>query len=287
MAAAIQAAGIAYAALGPAQPEVLDSFAVIPEAIAAAQNIFFSGVMADARFGISLPAVQACAEVITRCSPITPDGFANLRFAALANVKPGSPFFPAAYHDQDEPAFSIATEAADLAVKAFTNARTVSDGQRTLTSEIEKHARELAQVGDELKPSFFDRVWRDRLLPGAFPVRSRLHRRGHGTDGCAGSRIAWFAGCCSHPDGNHRARPLPPNRIQRVDAAGPGGCGSGPACRRGTIDGQRPAALFRRLRHRAGYRPVAGRYQRQTRLLRCCWISPPWRCAWTNLSRPG
>ena len=154
MAAVIQAAGIAFAALGPAQPEVMDSFAVIPEAIAAAQNIFFSGTMADARFGISLPAVQACAEVITRCAPITPDGFANLRFAALANVKSGSPFFPAAYHNQDEPAFSIATEAADLAVKAFSNARTVTDGQWMLASEIEKRAKELARVGDALNHQF-------------------------------------------------------------------------------------------------------------------------------------
>ena len=154
MSTLIQSAGIAYAALGPALPDALDSYAVIPEAIAAAQNIFFSGVMADVQSGISTPAVQACAEVITRCGPITPDGFANLRFAALANVGPGSPFFPAAYHDLDLPAFSIATEAADLAVKAFTNARTVSDGQRELTSEIEKHARELARVGDELGRRF-------------------------------------------------------------------------------------------------------------------------------------
>ncbi len=154
VAVAIQSAGIAYAALGPAQPEVLDSFAVIPEAIAAAQNIFFSGLMADARFGISLPAVQACAEVITRCSPITPDGFANLRFAALANVKPGSPFFPAAYHGRDEPVFSIATEAADLAVESFTNSRTVTDGQSKMVSEIEKHARGLALVGEALSRRF-------------------------------------------------------------------------------------------------------------------------------------
>jgi uncharacterized protein len=154
MAAAIQAVGIAYASLGSAQPELMDSYAVIPEAIAAAQTIFFSGVMADTRFGISLPAVQACAEVITRCAPITPDGFANLRFAALANVKAGSPFFPAAYHNQDEPMFSIATEAADLAVKAFTNTRSITDGQWTLASEIEKRAKELARVGDALNQRF-------------------------------------------------------------------------------------------------------------------------------------
>jgi uncharacterized protein (UPF0210 family) len=151
---AIQSAGIANAALGPAQPEIPDSYAVIPEAIAAAQNVFFSGVMADAGFGISMPAVQACAEVITRCSTINPDGFANLRFAALANVKPGSPFFPAAYHGQDAPAFCIGTEAADLAVEAFTNSRTLNDGQRKMASEIERHARELASVGEELGRRF-------------------------------------------------------------------------------------------------------------------------------------
>jgi uncharacterized protein len=154
MAAAIQSVGIAYASLGPAQPEVMESFAVIPEALATAQTIFFSGAMADTRFGISLPAVQACAEVITRCAPLSPDGFANLRFAALANVKAGSPFFPAAHHNQDEPAFSIATEAADLAVKAFTNARTITDGQWTLASEIEKRGKELARVGDALNQRF-------------------------------------------------------------------------------------------------------------------------------------
>jgi uncharacterized protein (UPF0210 family) len=152
--AAIQSAGISYAALGPAQPEVLDSFAVIPEAIAAAQNIFFSGTMADTSFGISIPAVRACAEVITRCGPITPDGFANLRFAALANVRPGSPFFPAAYHGHGELAFSIATEAADLAVKVFTDARTLADGQREMASEIEKRAGELALVGNALGQRF-------------------------------------------------------------------------------------------------------------------------------------
>jgi uncharacterized protein (UPF0210 family) len=151
---AIQSAGIAHAALGPAKPEVPDSFAVIPEAISAAENIFFSGIMADAGFGISIPAVQACADIITRCGPITPDGFANLRFAALANVRPGSPFFPAAYHDQDEPAFSIGTEAADLAVRAFSDARTVSDGQQALASEIERCAGDLARVGLDLGRRF-------------------------------------------------------------------------------------------------------------------------------------
>jgi hypothetical protein len=151
MAAAIQATGIDYAALGPALPEFPYSYLVIPEAIAASQNVFFSGVMADAKTGLSLAAVRACADVIVKCGSITSDGFANLRFAALANVKPGAPFFPAAYHEGNVPAFALATEAADLAVEAFTNVKTIEDGRRRMVAAMEDHARKLVAVADLLK----------------------------------------------------------------------------------------------------------------------------------------
>ena len=86
--------GVAYASLGPALIEYPESYAVIPDAIAATQNIFFGGVMADKKNGISMQAINACAEVIQKASTITADGFGNLRFAALANVHAGAPFFP-------------------------------------------------------------------------------------------------------------------------------------------------------------------------------------------------
>ena len=138
---------VAYASLGPALIEFPESYTFIAEAIAASENIFFSGVAADKKNGISLQAIQACARIIQQASTITPDGFANLRFAALANVKAGSPFFPAAYHDKDEPAFAIATESADLAVKAFCGGgQTLDDGRRALTAEISKHGQAIAQI---------------------------------------------------------------------------------------------------------------------------------------------
>jgi len=84
--------------------------------------------------------------VIFKCSTLEPNGFANLQFAALANVKSGAPFLPAAYHEGAEPAFVIATEAADLAVQAFENAKTIEEGRRNLSSEIEKHGKTLARI---------------------------------------------------------------------------------------------------------------------------------------------
>ncbi len=144
--------GVAYAALGPALIEFPESYAVIPEAISASENIFFGGVMADRKNGISLQAVKACGRIIQQASTITPDGFANLRFAALANVKAGAPFFPAAYHEGDRPAFAIAVESADLAVEAFSGSQTLDDGRRELIASITKHGQAIAKIARSLNP---------------------------------------------------------------------------------------------------------------------------------------
>jgi len=158
----IQQNGIEYASLGPALPESPRSYQVIPEAIAASQNVFFGGMMAGksdskpSHSKIHLAALRACAEAIVKSAPIDPNGFANLRFAALANVRAGAPFFPAAYHDSDQPAFAIATEAADLAVDAFSGQtihnrpQTIDNGRRVLTAEIEKHGQALARIANQL-----------------------------------------------------------------------------------------------------------------------------------------
>ncbi|MCA2002456.1 MAG: DUF711 family protein, partial [Chloroflexi bacterium] len=142
--------GLAYAALGPALIEFPESYAVIPDAIAAGENIFFGGVMADKANGVSMKAVKACAEIIQRASTIQPNGFANLNFAALANVKANAPFFPAAYHDADAPAFAVAVESADLAIEAFNGRRTMDDGRRALISEITKHGQAVAKTAQSL-----------------------------------------------------------------------------------------------------------------------------------------
>ena len=146
--------GIGYFSLGPALPEVPRSYEIIPDAIFMSKNAFFGGVMADTTKEISLAAIQACAEIIVKCSTIEPNGFANLQFAALANVKPGAPFLPAAYHEGDTPAFAIATESADLAVQAFEHAKSLEEGRGHLVLEIEKHGKRLAQIAKSLECKF-------------------------------------------------------------------------------------------------------------------------------------
>jgi uncharacterized protein (UPF0210 family) len=92
--------------------------------------------------------------VIVKCAPLTPDGFTNLRFAALANVPSGAPFFPAAYHQGGAPAFALATEAADLAVEAFSGQSSLANGRKILVNLLEKHGKGMASIAKKLSRQY-------------------------------------------------------------------------------------------------------------------------------------
>jgi uncharacterized protein len=149
-----RSAGFDYVSIGPALPTCPESYPIIPDVLAATQNLFLSGVMASKADGVNLLAVRSCAEIIRRVAFITSDGFANLRFTALANVLPGSPFFPAAYHAGEKPAFAIATEAGDLAVEALSTAVSLEDFRQRLTQAIESTAASLAATAQALLERF-------------------------------------------------------------------------------------------------------------------------------------
>ena len=149
--AAVTPLGFDYISIGPALPAFPESYQFIPEVLESTKNVFASAVMSSSEVGISLPAVRACAEIIHRLAPQDSKGFANLYFAALANVAPGAPFFPAAYHGGGAPAFAIATEAADLAVETFSCAKNLADARQRLTSAIETHALQLTQIAATLQ----------------------------------------------------------------------------------------------------------------------------------------
>jgi len=154
MADAAKELNIGYVSLGPALPDIPKSFELIPDSIFVSPNVFFGGVMAEKTRGLDLAAIRACADVIVKSAPLEPNGFANLQFAALANVPAGAPFFPAAYHGNDKPAFGIATECADLAVQAFDNVKTIEEGRTNLVAELEKHGKKLNDVAKSLKVKF-------------------------------------------------------------------------------------------------------------------------------------
>jgi hypothetical protein len=187
--------GFEYVSMGPAMPDHPQSYQAIPDLIDDSGNLFFSGHLTTSEGEISLPAVRACAEVIHRCAPLESNGFANLRFAALANVPPWAPFFPAAYHQGKQPAFALALEAADLAVTAFEKADSLARARTNLIQSIETHALALEGQAQKLTETYRMDFKGIDFTPAPFPtdqisLGNALEKLGLPGVGLAGSLAA-------------------------------------------------------------------------------------------------
>lgn len=132
-------AGFDFVSLGPVDAARLPA---LHEALAATQTVFASALIATPE-GVVLPeTLRAAAEVMVALGGISPDGFGNLRFAALACVGTGSPFLPAAYHDRGEPWIAVGVEGAALVNEVTVDCQAQSamhNLQPALTSKIEQH----------------------------------------------------------------------------------------------------------------------------------------------------
>lgn len=170
--AACQANGIDYASLGAVRGDhpLVDALA---GALAATQNVFGSAQIASHGDGIGLTAISSTARVIRALADSTADGFGNLRFAALANCPPHAPFFPAAYHDGGVPAFAIATEAAPLAVDAFSRAQNLDDARAQLIDAVERAGKTISRIADELAARFDFRFAGIDFSLAPYPEESR------------------------------------------------------------------------------------------------------------------
>lgn len=146
-----QAAGIDYLSLGPTGPDDDPAYvSAIADLFRAQAGIFATVNIADVTHGLSFKMIEATARLIDTVSRITPDGMTNLYLAALANCPAGSPFFPVAYHDGDEPMFALAIQAADLAVTAFQGSPSPIVARRRLTNSIQQVADALTPIAQQL-----------------------------------------------------------------------------------------------------------------------------------------
>lgn len=137
--------GSGSSALGQGD-ETLARLEAIPQIIQSTDSVFASVLVASRAHGLNLPAIRHTARIIQRIAQTTELGFGNLRLAALANVGPHTPFFPAAYHDGGPPALAIATEAADLAVRAFSESGSLEEARGRLIAAVEAAGRRITDL---------------------------------------------------------------------------------------------------------------------------------------------
>ncbi|MGD9099618.1 MAG: DUF711 family protein [Anaerolineae bacterium] len=140
--------GFEYVSLGPVDRDARED---VPDLLGATESLFVTVNVTDQATGaIDGDAIRGAARVIRQAATVEPGGFANLRFAALANVAPFTPFFPAAYHGGGLPIFALATESADLALSACAAADDAESARQQLTAAIEENAGRLAARAEVL-----------------------------------------------------------------------------------------------------------------------------------------
>jgi len=108
------------------------------------KNLSFSIVVASPELGVHSQAAATAAHTMVAVAKVTADGVANFRFAAAANILPGTPFFPVAYHRGPE-AVAVGLESASVVQEAFAAATNAHDATDRLRSMLEV---DLAPVGD-------------------------------------------------------------------------------------------------------------------------------------------
>lgn len=120
----------------------------IPNSLLEIDNFFSSLMVSSTQKGINLNALKYCAKIIKKLS--YPEPFNNLKFCVSSNVKPDTPFFPAAYHLSEKPKFSLALEMADEVVKVFEKSTGLSQAQHDLKKKFNEIYNLLTTVSEKV-----------------------------------------------------------------------------------------------------------------------------------------
>ncbi|MFX1390988.1 MAG: DUF711 family protein [Promethearchaeota archaeon] len=120
----------------------------VPQFINNKRNFFTSLTVASTEKGINLAALRSGANIIKNLA--SPDPFNNLQFCVSANVGPNIPFFPAAYHLTEKPAFSFALEMADEVIEAIERSKSLKDTQLNLLAKFNEIYDNLTKIGENI-----------------------------------------------------------------------------------------------------------------------------------------
>jgi len=117
-------AGIDFLSIGPATS--IAAIKMVPSIIEATSITCCSALISDGK-GIRLDNIETAANSVREISKIAVNGSKNFMFASIARVPPDTPFFPAAYHIDDEPSFSIGLESGSLILQAAERTRNLNE----------------------------------------------------------------------------------------------------------------------------------------------------------------
>ena len=110
-------------------------------------EIIFATVTLTTQSGhVASDITESTAEVIQQIAHRTDAGYGNLRFAALMNCPPNTPFFPAAFWHDTRTNFGIGWQAADLVQHAFMDAPNLEIGLQNLKTVMETEGQKIVAL---------------------------------------------------------------------------------------------------------------------------------------------
>jgi uncharacterized protein (UPF0210 family) len=148
---ALAAAHGIIVSLGPVSSEESEDSSLpawIAQVAQSTKHISLSIAIASAA-GIHPRAVDIAAQTMIELSHALPDGVANFRFAAAANIPAGTPFFPVAWH-QGPDSLAIGLESASLVEDALATARIERDATASVRSHFNRALMPIEREGAAL-----------------------------------------------------------------------------------------------------------------------------------------
>jgi uncharacterized protein (UPF0210 family) len=99
--------------------------------------------------GIHFDGIREADSLIHYLAENTPESLGNFRFAAIAMVPPGAPFYPASYHLNADHTFAIGLQSANVVAAAMASTRDPEQAQKNIEASLGKWATELEALGKQ------------------------------------------------------------------------------------------------------------------------------------------
>ena len=146
-----RALGIEFLNLGtilPGKRHTETHIARVADVIVESEIIFATVTLTTQSGHVASDIAESTAEIIQQIAHRTDAGYGNLRFAALMNCPPNTPFFPAAFWHDTRTNFGIGWQAADLVQHAFTDAPNLEIGLQNLKTLMEVEGKKIVALAE-------------------------------------------------------------------------------------------------------------------------------------------